>query len=277
MSEHGGLIVRDLEITRDDGESLVGPVSFEVRPGERLGVIGESGSGKSLAALAIMGLLPDGLSTRGSIQLGGRELVGAPERILNTVRGTDVAVVFQEPLTALDPLMTIGRQLAKPLHRRAVADGERLQRKHLGVLVRERLAEVRLPEPDAIARAYPHEISGGQRQRAALAMALAGRPTLLIADEPTTALDVTVQSEILNLLDRLVEERGMSLLFVSHDLAVVARIAPRVLVLENGLVVEKGVLADLLARPQHGYTKELVASALALDQALDDALQGRSA
>ncbi|MFT6534054.1 MAG: peptide/nickel transport system ATP-binding protein [Alpinimonas sp.] len=277
MSEHGGLIVRDLEITRDDGEKLVGPVSFEIRPGERLGVIGESGSGKSLAALAIIGLLPDGLSTRGSIQLGGRELVGAPERILNTVRGTDVAIVFQEPLTALDPLMTIGRQLAEPLHRRAVADGERLQRKHLGVLVRERLAEVRLPEPDAIARAYPHEISGGQRQRAALAIALAGRPTLLIADEPTTALDVTVQSEILNLLDWLVEERGMSLLFVSHDLAVVARIAPRVLVLENGLVVEKGVLADLLARPQHAYTKELVASALALDQALDDALQGRSA
>ena len=277
MSEKPGLIVRDLEIFSVDGQTLVGPVSFDFNPGQRLGLIGESGSGKSLAALAIIGLLPDGLSSRGSIELGGRQLVGAPERIMNTVRGTDVAVVFQEPLTALDPLMRIGKQLAEPLRRRAAADGERLTRQQLGLLVRERLADVRLPDPDAIALAFPHQISGGQRQRAALAIALSGRPSLLIADEPTTALDVTVQSEILDLLDRLVDERGMSLLFISHDLAVVARIAPRVVVLQKGLVVEEGMLADVLAHPRHAYTHELVDSARSLDNALDDALNGRVA
>ncbi len=277
VNENAGLIVSNLEILRGDGSSLVGPLSFEVGPAERLGVLGESGSGKSLAALAIMGLLPDGLSARGSIRLGNRQLIGTPERILNTVRGRDVAVVFQEPLTALDPLMRIGQQLAEPLRRRAAADGQRLTRESLGLLVRERLAEVRLPDPHTIARAYPHEISGGQRQRAALAIALAGRPSLLIADEPTTALDVTVQSEILELLDRLVEERGMSLLFISHDVAVVARIAPRVIVLETGLAVEGGMLADLLAAPRHPYTQELVASARKLDLALEEALHGRLA
>ena len=277
MSEQDGLVLRDIVIARADGTTLVGPLSFEIPPGERLGLIGESGSGKSLAALAIIGLLPDGLSVSGSIELGGRQLVAAPERILNTVRGQDVAVVFQEPLTALDPLMTIGKQLAEPLRRRAAADGERLSRHQVQLLVRERLAEVRLPDPDAIAKAFPHEISGGQRQRGALAIALAGRPHLLIADEPTTALDVSVQSEILDLLDRLVEERGMSVLFISHDLAVVSRIAPRVVVLEKGLSVEDGMLANILAEPHHPYTRELVDSARSIDLALDEALNGRSA
>jgi peptide/nickel transport system ATP-binding protein len=262
------LVVRDLTITAAR-TTLLGPVSFELEAGGRLGLIGESGSGKSLTALAIIGLLSDGLSARGSIQLGGRELLGAPESVLNAVRGRDVAVVFQEPLTALDPLMKIGRQLAEPLRRRAAADGERLSRGALAALVHERLAEVRLPDPARIAGALPPESSGGQRQRAALAIALGGRPELLIADEPTTALDVTVQSEILDLLDQLVDERGMSLLFVSHDLAVVSRVAPRVVVLEHGIAVEQGQLSDLLENAQHPYTRELVASARALDQALD--------
>jgi peptide/nickel transport system ATP-binding protein len=272
MSE-SGLIVRDLSIT-NAGAPLVGPLSFEIAPGARLGLIGESGSGKSLTALAIIGLLAEGLDVRGSIRLAGRELIGAPERVLNTVRGRDVAVVFQEPLTALDPLMKIGNQLAEPLRRRAAADGTRLDRQAVSRLVIERLAEVRLPDPERIAGAFPHEISGGQRQRAALAIALGGRPELLIADEPTTALDVTVQAEILDLLDRLVDERGMSLLFVSHDLAVVARVAPRVVVLEHGIAVEQGQLADLLTRPEHPYTRELVGSARALDLALEQAMGG---
>jgi peptide/nickel transport system ATP-binding protein len=270
-----GLVIRDLTISAGAG-SLVGPISFEVEAGGRLGLIGESGSGKSLTALAIIGLLPEGLSAAGSVQLGGRELVDAPENVLNSVRGRDVAVVFQEPLTALDPLMKIGNQLAEPLRRRAAADGERLTRGELARRVTERLAEVRLPDPDRIARAFPHEISGGQRQRAALAIALGGRPSLLIADEPTTALDVTVQSEILDLLDQLVDERGMSLLFVSHDLAVVSRVAPRVVVLEHGLAVEQGQLADLLEQATHPYTRELVASARELDAALDRITGGHS-
>jgi peptide/nickel transport system ATP-binding protein len=272
-----GLIVRDLTITRNDGGALVGPLSFELEAGGRLGIIGESGSGKSLTAMAIIGLLPDGLTPGGSIQLDGQQVVGASDRVMNSVRGRDVAVVFQEPLTALDPLMKIGNQLAEPLRRRALADGERLTRSSTEALVRERLSEVRLSEPDRIARAFPHEISGGQRQRAALAIALAGRPRLLIADEPTTALDVTVQSEILDLLDRLVDEHGMSLLFVSHDLAVVSRVAPRVVVLEDGTAVETGQLADLLSRPQHPYTRELVESARELDRALDTVLGGGGA
>ncbi|HEY2642994.1 MAG TPA: ABC transporter ATP-binding protein [Galbitalea sp.] len=274
MTRTAGLIVRDLTITRNDGGTLVGPLSFELESGGRLGIIGESGSGKSLTAMAIIGLLADGLGAAGSIELDGQQVVGASDRVMNGVRGRDVAVVFQEPLTALDPLMKIGNQLAEPLRRRALADGQRLSRTSVAALVRERLTEVSLAEPDRIARAFPHEISGGQRQRAALAIAIAGRPRLLIADEPTTALDVTVQSEILDLLDRLVDDHGMSLLFVSHDLAVVARIAPRVVVLEHGKAVETGQLSDLLARPQHPYTRELVDSARELDRALDTVLGG---
>jgi peptide/nickel transport system ATP-binding protein len=265
------LAVDGLVVSGPNGTPLVGPLSFDIPAGQRLGLIGESGSGKSLTALAIIGLLGEGLASAGSIELGGQQLVGAPERLLNTVRGRDVAVVFQEPLTALDPLMKIGNQLAEPLRRRAVADGEKPSRSALAGLVRERLAEVSLPEPERIAAAFPWEISGGQRQRAALAIALAGRPKLLIADEPTTALDVTVQAEILDLLNQLVDERGMSLLFVSHDLAVVARVAPNVVVLEHGNAVERGAITDLLAHPQHPYTRELVESARYLDRALDAA------
>ncbi len=264
-----GLAVSGLGIAAPDGTPLLSDVHFTIEPGSRLGLIGESGSGKSLTALAIIGLLPDGLRASGSVRLAGHEIVGAAERELNGVRGRDAAVVFQEPLTALDPLMTIGRQLAEPLRRRAAADGEPLTKREAAIVALDRLAEVRLPDPDRIARAYPWEISGGQRQRAALAIALAGRPGLLIADEPTTALDVTVQSDILDLLDRLVETRGMSLLFISHDLAVVARVAPRVVVLEHGIAVESGELRDLLAHPRHPYTREFVASARQLDDALD--------
>ena len=244
---------------------LVRGISFEISAGERVGLIGESGSGKSLTALAIAGLLPDGLSAGGSAVLDGVETVGASEAALRPLRGPAIGFVFQEPLTALDPLMRVGRQIAEPLRRHRGLRGAELDR-----AVAESLAEVRLEDPRT-ARAYPHELSGGQRQRIAIAIALAARPKLLVADEPTTALDVTVQAEVLGLLDRLVVERGMGLLFISHDLAVVAQQTSRVLVLRDGEAVERGAVVDLVRAPQHPYTAQLVAHARALDAALDGA------
>jgi peptide/nickel transport system ATP-binding protein len=270
MSTAGtGLTVSGLCIRGPEGQRLVDELSFSIAPGERVGLIGESGSGKSLTALAILGLLPEALTASGSIRWGDTEVVGAPERSLNALRGRAVAIVFQEPLTALDPLMRLGRQLAEPLRRRAKIDGTKLSGAGLDRALRASLDEVRLPDPERILRAYPHEISGGQRQRVALAIALAGRPELLIADEPTTALDETIQSEILDLLDGLVRGRDMALLFISHDLAVVSRIATRAVVLRAGVAVESGTISDLLTAPQHPYTQELIASARQLDSALD--------
>jgi peptide/nickel transport system ATP-binding protein len=240
------------------GEPLVEDLSFEVEAGARLGLIGESGSGKSLTALAILGLLPAGLSVSGSVRLGSVEVVGARDRELNKLRGPAATIIFQEPLTALDPLMKVGKQLAAPLKRFSP-----------GTTVLDALREVSLGDPERIAAAYPHQISGGQRQRVAIAMALACRPALLIADEPTTALDVTVQAEVLALLDRLVTARGMALLFISHDLAVVSQVTDSVIVMEHGVAVERGALPALLSAPQHPYTQALVASARRLDSALN--------
>ncbi|MCM2389490.1 ATP-binding cassette domain-containing protein [Streptomyces albipurpureus] len=257
------LDIRDLVIRTADGRTLVDHLSLSLAPGERLGLIGESGSGKSLTSLAVLGLLPEGMTMSGSIELGDTQIVGASERQLIRVRGHDAAIVFQEPLTALDPLMRVGRQIAEPLGRRRGLKGTALKR-----AVTAALEQVRLPEPERIARAFPHEISGGQRQRVALAMALACDPRLLIADEPTTALDVTVQSELLDLLDALVREREMAVLFVSHDLAVVAKVAERVLVLKDGRAVEEGAVRDIVNAPREQYTKTLVDSARQLESAL---------
>jgi peptide/nickel transport system ATP-binding protein len=251
-------------VATEDGAPLLRDLSFGLGAGERLGLIGESGSGKSLTALAVTGLLAPGLVPRGSVLLHGVEVVGAGERMLVPLRGRVASVVFQEPLTALDPLMRLGKQLAEPLRRHQGLRGTALR-----TAVLDALKEVSLAEPERIARAYPHEISGGQRQRVAIAMALACRAKLLIADEPTTALDVTVQAEVLDLLDRVVADHDMALLFISHDLAVVSHMTDRVIVLRSGEAVEAGALADLLAAPQHPYTAELVTSARALDAALD--------
>jgi peptide/nickel transport system ATP-binding protein len=266
---NGILEVDGLTVRAPDGRALVENVSFEVGAGRRLALIGESGSGKSLTSLAVMGLLPEGLTASGSVRVGGAEVVGARERMLNGMRGRRIGIVFQEPLTALDPLATLGAQLAEPIGRAAKAAREHLERSALKRAVLDALDGVSVREPERVARSYPHEVSGGQRQRVAIAMALAARPELLIADEPTTALDVTVQSQVLDLLDRLVLERGMALLFVSHDLAVVARIAPRAVVLRNGREVESGGIGELIARPRDEYTRRLVAAAVELDRSLD--------
>ncbi|MEV0010748.1 ABC transporter ATP-binding protein [Streptomyces sp. NPDC051840] len=258
------LDVRGLSVRTADGRALVDDVSFTVAGGERLGLIGESGSGKSLTTLAVLGLLPDGMTSTGSVELAGTQTVGATRRSLDAVRGRDAAVVFQEPLTALDPLMRLGRQIAEPLARRTGLKGRRLRS-----AVHEALEQVRLPEPARIARAFAHEISGGQRQRVALAMALACEPKLLIADEPTTALDVSVQAEMLELIDGLVREREMAVLFVSHDLAVVAEVTDRVLVMKDGRAVEEGSVRDIVRAPREEYTRALVASARKLESALD--------
>ena len=265
------LEVTSLSVTSPDGVARVRDVSFTVAPGERLGLIGESGSGKSLTAFAIIGLLPAGLTASGSILLDGTQVIGAPERRLVPLRGRVAAFIFQEPLTALDPLMKLGGQLAEPIARHQGLRGRDLRR-----AVLEALAEVRLPEPERIADARPYEISGGQRQRVAIAMALACRPRLLIADEPTTALDVTVQSEVLALLDRLVADRGMALIFVSHDLAVVSRMTDHALVMRAGEAVERGTIAQLLASPQHPYTAAFGASARRIESGLAAALAQES-
>jgi len=260
--------VRGSDTPTAAGRTLLAPLSLTLGAGERVGLIGESGSGKSLTALAISGLLPSGLASSGSVRLGGAEVVGTREKLLVPLRGRASSMVFQEPLTALDPLMRLGGQLAEPLKRRAKRDGLSLSRDDLRSGIRNALLEVALTDTDRITGAYPHEVSGGQRQRVAIAMALATRPALLIADEPTTALDVTVQGEILDLLDRVVAERGTALVFISHDLAVVSRVVRDVVVLKDGIAVERGRIADLLVAPQHEYTRALVEGARAFDTAL---------
>jgi peptide/nickel transport system ATP-binding protein len=263
------LEVKNLFVHDPNGRDYITNLSFSIEPGGRIGVIGESGSGKSMTALAILGLLPAGFTASGSLLLGNGkdgpiEMLGEPEKILNHIRGKVVSIIFQEPLTALDPLMKIGRQISEPLRRHHKLNGIALRE-----AVMAALNEVSISDPKRIAGSYPFQISGGERQRSAIAMALACEPALLIADEPTTALDVTVQAEVLKLLDEVVAKRGMSLLFISHDLAVVSRITDSVLVLRDGVVVESGKLHNILKAPQHSYTADLVTSAKELDNALN--------
>ena len=237
---------------------LLGGIGFEIAPGERVGLIGESGSGKSITALSIMGLLPEQLRATGSIRLAGvgPDLVGLPERRAAALRGRETAMVFQEPMSALNPLMRVGDQVAEimMLHRTAPS------REAARAATVELLDRVRLPDPARIARTYPHQLSGGMRQRVMLAMALANRPQLLICDEPTSALDVTVQAAMLDLIVELQAERGNALLFITHDLAVVSRVCHRVLVMHRGEIVEAGETTELFAEPRHPYTRRLLAA-----------------
>ncbi len=259
-----------------DARTLVQGVDVSVAAGERLGIIGESGSGKSLTALAVLGLLPFPLVARGSAVVGTPagpvEIVGTPTRRLDRVRGATISAVFQEPLASLDPLMRVGDQLAWPLRHHRGLRGDALRR-----AVLDALADVQLARPERIARSFIHEISGGQRQRVAIALALAADPRVLIADEPTTALDVTVQAGVLELLQREVTERGMTLLFISHDLPVLAGIADRVLVMRDGRQVELGATEQILRAPADPYTAQLVAASRALDAFLPTASQGSDA
>jgi len=249
------LTVRDLGVSVND-RPLVEDVGLTIRRGERVGLIGESGSGKSLTALSILGLLPEGLEASGSVRLAGVEhdLVGADERRMSRVRGKDVAMVFQEPMTALNPTMKVGPQVAESL----TVHGTLPHRKDAAAAVVELLAQVGLPDPVAAAEAYPHQFSGGQRQRIVLALALANDPALLVCDEPTTALDVTVQAMVLDLIVRGVQARSSAMLFITHDLAVVATACERVLVMYGGRVVESGPVEQVFTRPRHRYTEGLI-------------------
>ncbi len=230
-------------------------ISFTLERGGTLGLIGESGCGKSITALALMGLLPDGATARGSIRFDGRELMGLPEDDWCSLRGNRLAMVFQEPMTALNPLHAVGRQIAESLrlHRGLDAAAARAQALRL-------LERVQLPQAASRLDSYPHQLSGGQRQRVVIAIALACGPDLLIADEPTTALDVTIQREVLELIAQLVAEDGMALLLISHDLGVMAENVQRTMVMYGGSVVESGPTADVFERLAHPYTRGLFAA-----------------
>lgn len=254
------LSVRDLSVAFHQGgrESLaVDRVSFDIHRGEIVALVGESGSGKSVSAASILKLLPYPAASHpsGQILFGGRDLMSASEPELRSVRGNDITMIFQEPMTSLNPLHTIERQIAEIL---ALHQG--LQGASARARVLELLHQVGIREPEKRLTAFPHELSGGQRQRVMIAMALANRPKLLIADEPTTALDVTVQAQILELLGRLKTEHGMSMLFITHDLGIVRKFADRVCVMTKGEIVEAGAVEDIFERPQHAYTKKLLAS-----------------
>jgi peptide/nickel transport system ATP-binding protein len=234
----------------------VDDVSFEVRAGETLGLVGESGSGKSVTALSIIRLVqPPGRISNGSIRFKGRELLALPEADMRKVRGADIALIFQEPMTALNPVFTIGDQIAETLlvHGRAT-------RRDAKTRAIELLQAVRIPEPAARVSDYPHQLSGGMRQRVLIAMALACRPSLVIADEPTTALDVTIQAEILDLLRDMKSAFNLSLLLITHDLGVIAETADRVAVMYAGRLVEQGPVRAIFRNPQHPYTRGLLAS-----------------
>jgi peptide/nickel transport system ATP-binding protein len=259
------LEIRDLSI-RFGATRAVRSLDLEVGDGEVLGLVGESGSGKSVTSLAILGLLGPSAQVEGRILWNGRAAVSSEERALDLVhagreelrriRGVEIAMIFQEPMTALNPVMTIGRQVAESLEAHAPSITRR-EAKQRAIAA---LESVSIPESERRYNDYPHQFSGGQRQRILIAMALINRPRLLIADEPTTALDVTVQAQILALLKTLKDEHGLAMLFISHDLAVVGQVANRVAVMRAGEIVETGPSASLLAAPQHPYTRALLAA-----------------
>ena len=259
------LAVEDLRTsfhTPDGIVRAVDGVSWSLRKGEVLGIVGESGCGKSVTALSIMGLVPDPPGrVQGSVRLDGRELIGLPESKMRAIRGNAISMVFQEPMTSLDPVMRIGRQIAEPL----------VQHQGLSVRVAQKravelLARVRIPEPERRAGEYPHQLSGGMRQRVMIAMALACRPVVLIADEPTTALDVTIQAQILRLMLELRREFGAAIVLITHDLGVVAETADRVVVMYAGRKVEEAPVKSLFATPRHPYTAGLIASVPRVDR-----------
>jgi oligopeptide/dipeptide ABC transporter ATP-binding protein len=258
------LSVEDLRVefwTRRGTVHAVNGVSFDIAAGETLGIVGESGCGKSVTSLAILGILPRaGRVTGGRALFEGRDLIGRPDDELRKVRGRDIAMIFQDPMTSLNPVLTIGRQI-----RESIETHFDLDRKETESRVVELLEQVGIPEAKRRARDYPHQFSGGMRQRAMIAMALACEPKLLIADEPTTALDVTIQAQILDLLRALVAERDTALIMITHDLGVVAGMCERVNVMYGGMVMESGSAEDVFRSPRHPYTLGLLQSVPRLD------------
>jgi oligopeptide transport system ATP-binding protein len=249
--------------TPDGSVSAVNGVSFQISKGETIGIVGESGSGKSQVLMSIMGLLPHNGSSTGSVKLDDREILGLPRDQLNKIRGTRMAMIFQDPMTALNPYLTVGKQLTEVLtyHQGMNPAMAREQ-------AREVLEHVHIPEPGKRLDMYPHELSGGMRQRVMIAMGMLCRPDLLIADEPTTALDVTIQAEILDLLAEQQAVSGTSIILVTHDLGVVAGLCDRVLVMYGGRIVEQGPVRDIFYDPQHPYTRALLLSMPRLDDDL---------
>ena len=250
------LEVKDLSVGFGRDEAVKG-ISFEINAGETLGLVGESGSGKSATSLAVLGLLPESAQVSGSIRFDGEELLALPEEVMRRRRGREIAMIFQEPMTALNPVMQVGAQIGEAV---AVHHPE-MGRRAVRARVLEAMEEVGLRDVELRAKDYPHQFSGGQRQRILVAMAIVNKPRLLIADEPTTALDVTVQAQILELLKTLRREHGLAMLFISHDLAVVSQVADRVAVMQHGMIVEQAQASRLFREPQHAYTRRLLASA----------------
>src|ERR1700743_3627154 len=254
------LDVRDLSVAfhQPSGDTTaVNRISFSIKRGECVALVGESGSGKSVSALSILKLLPYPTASHpsGSILFKGRELLTLSEREIRSIRGNDISIIFQEPMTSLNPLHTIESQIGEILQLHHGVGGQMARARTL-----EMLAQVGIPDPESRLKSYPHQLSGGQRQRVMIAMALANEPDLLIADEPTTALDVTVQAQILALLSDIRKRLGMSLLFITHDLGIVRRIADRVCVMNGGKIVEHGPVEQVFTAPKHPYTRALRAA-----------------
>ncbi|HEU0220968.1 MAG TPA: ATP-binding cassette domain-containing protein, partial [Paracoccaceae bacterium] len=248
------LQIRDLSVRFGETEAVRG-VSLAIERGETVALVGESGSGKSVTALSTVNLLADSARISGSILWQGREMVGTPETELRHVRGNDVSFIFQEPMTSLNPLHTIERQIGESLALHQGLTGTAAKARTLDLLRR-----VQLRDAESRLGAYPHQLSGGQRQRVMIAMALANEPDLLIADEPTTALDVTVQAQILSLLKELQGRLGMAMLLITHDLGIVRKLADRVCVMKEGKIVETGPVERVFTAPQHAYTRALLAA-----------------
>lgn len=254
------LKVENLKICANEKNSnvtIVDNISFDLRQGETLGIVGESGCGKSITALSIMGLLKKKLHiSKGKILFNDNDIASMDKNELRKLCGKDIGMIFQEPMTALNPLFTIGRQLAEPLLIHMNLTKEEAYKRSI-----ELLAEVGIKNPQKVMKSYPHQFSGGMRQRVLIAIAISCNPSLLIADEPTTALDVIIQAQILKILRRMIKERNMSLLLISHDFGVISQMAERVAVMYSGEIVEEGKIENIIKRPNHPYTKELLGAA----------------
>lgn len=260
-SSHKPLLAIDQLTITFRGKPVVRELNLAIEPGQVLGLVGESGSGKSVTSLAILGLLESAAEVQGSIRFDGEELLTLRPEAMRRYRGRRIAMIFQEPMTALNPVMPVGRQIAESIETHQPT----LTRREVRNVVIATLHSVALPDPEKRYRDYPHQFSGGQRQRILIAMALANRPQLLIADEPTTALDVTVQAQVLTLLRDLQQQFGLAMLFISHDLAVVAEVADRVAVMRQGWMLEQGSREQIFHSPRHPYTRSLLGAVPRLD------------